>query len=44
MSIKFVWYDFWIGVFWDYKKRILYVCPLPMLLITIPFRSRNEQL
>ena len=37
MKIKFAWYDLWIGAFWDRNRRILYVCPLPMFLIEIPF-------
>lgn len=32
------WYDLWIGVYWDRKCRILYVCPLPTWVIEIRFR------
>ena len=39
---KFAWYDIWVGVFWDRKSRILYVCPLPMLLIEIHTRGGTQ--
>ena len=34
-SVRFAWYDLWIGAYWDRKQRVLYVCPLPTLLVTI---------
>lgn len=39
MSIKpiFVWYDLWVGAFWDRHKRRLYIFPLPMLGIVVEF-------
>lgn len=41
MAVNFAWYDIWIGAYWDRKNRVLYVCPLPMLLITIPLGPRG---
>lgn len=45
MKIKliFAWYDFWMGIFWDSKKWILYIFPIPMVGIKIDFeRERRE--
>lgn len=41
VSIKliFAWYDFWVGLFWDAKKRRLYVFPVPMIGIVMQFKQ-----
>lgn len=33
IKVQFVPYDFWVGFFWDGKRKLLYQCPLPMLAI-----------
>ena len=40
VSFFFAWYDFWIGWFYDQKKRILYICPLPCCVFK--FESRTN--
>jgi hypothetical protein len=37
-GLKFAWYDLWIGAFWD-QKGVLYVCPIPMVVLTFDFRK-----
>lgn len=34
IKVEFLWYDFWVGAFWDRAKRKLYVCPLPCVVIS----------
>lgn len=33
----FRWFDLWIGAFVDTRKRIIYVCPLPMIGVAIRY-------
>lgn len=42
MDVKlfFALYDFWIGGFYDQKKRVLYICPLPCVVLR--FRCKES--
>jgi len=44
MRVKgiFVWYDFWVGFFYDRKSKMLYFFPIPMFGIKIDCRSKAE--
>jgi hypothetical protein len=35
VTIRFAWYDLWVGAYIDRANRTLYACPLPTLLLTI---------
>jgi hypothetical protein len=38
-KVAFAWYDLWIGAFWDRRAHILYICPLPCILLKFEVRS-----
>jgi len=42
MRIFFAWYDFWIGVYWDRKRRILFCCPFPTVVIALYFAPPDQ--
>jgi len=33
--LRFRWFDMWVGLFWERETRTLYLCPLPMVVISI---------
>jgi hypothetical protein len=39
MKLSFIWYDIWIGAYWDKAKRRLYICPLPMVVFSVDFNN-----
>lgn len=34
-SLRFAWFDLWVGAYVDRERRRVYVCPLPCVLVTI---------
>ena len=38
----FSWYDFWVGLFWDRAKKILYFFPVPMFGIKINCKKEKK--
>lgn len=40
IRLLFAWYDFWIGIFWDSRKRKLYIFPIPCLGVVIDFNAK----
>lgn len=38
IKIFFAWYDFWIGFYWDRQKKVLYICLIPMIVISLCFK------
>lgn len=41
IKFLFAWYDFWIGIFIDSKKRKIYLFPFPMFGIVIDLIPEN---
>lgn len=35
LSFQFVWYDFWVGLYYDTLSEKLYICLIPMFVIKV---------
>lgn len=42
LGFEFLWYDFWIGFFFNVKARILYFCPLPCHILKYKVITRKD--
>ncbi len=34
IGMEFLWYDFWIGIYYDRNKKIIYINPLPCVVVS----------
>ena len=41
IKIFFAWYDFWVGFYYDRKKKTLYICSIPCIVLSI--KMQNER-
>lgn len=44
MKFMFAWFDFWVGFYYDRKKRRLYFFPVPMFGIMYQFGNKKGHL
>jgi hypothetical protein len=42
-KIQFLWYDGWVGFFWDRRKRRLYIGILPTIILSIQFKKKKVE-
>lgn len=40
IQFLFAWYDIWVGLFWDKRKRLLYILPIPMCGVVIKINPK----
>jgi 8-oxo-dGTP diphosphatase len=41
IKFKFLWYDFWVGLYYDRNAKTLYICPIPMCVIKITMQKKE---
>jgi len=38
-KIFWAWFDFWVGFYYDRRKDILYVCPIPTIVLAFSLKG-----
>jgi len=43
MKVKWfwAWFDFWVGFYYDRRKSILYVCPVPTIVLAFSLKGAD---
>lgn len=42
LKLQFKWFDLWVGIFIDTKKKIIYVCFVPTIIISFKYGELKE--
>ena len=42
LRMFFAWYDAWVGFYWDAKRRVLYVCLVPCVVLAVECRAQQS--
>jgi hypothetical protein len=42
VSFHFAWFDLWMGVFYNQQKRVIYICPLPTVVVRIALKDEER--
>lgn len=43
LQVLLVWYDLWVGAYYDVGHRTLYLCPLPMLVLRLELPGPRDE-
>lgn len=44
VSLKFRWYDLWVGVFIDRESRAVFICPLPCVVVKLSWGNEQREM
>ena len=44
LSLSFAWYDLWVGAYWSREKRVLHLCLIPTIVLSLMFKPRPVKL
>lgn len=40
--LKLIWYDLWVGAYYDRAKKLFYVLPLPCLVVIFDWKKYDR--